>query len=88
MKTHHRQKGQITLEMVLILSTFLFLSYMVKQQLFDKPDNPFYQFVTAPWKSIAVMMESGIWDNQRAQGRNNHPNHFQRMQSEKGMDPT
>ena len=82
------KKGQMTVEMVLILSILIFLSYTVKRELFDKRENPFHQFITGPWKAVLVMMESGIWKTNPVTGRQNHPNHFNRMRSEKGTDPT
>ena len=78
-------KGQMTVEMVLILSALVFLSFLVKDKLFDDSDNnPIYQFISRPWKSVAVMMESGVWMSKREEGREKHPNRFHWMYSNEG----
>ena len=87
MKAKRDKKGQMTVEMVLILTVLVGSAYLVKKELFDKPKNPFYRFVTEPWKSIAVMMESGVWLADPEEGRKHHPNHFKRIRAEKGKDP-
>ena len=87
MKAKRDKKGQMTVEMVLILVILVATVNLVKEELFDKSDNPFYRFVTEPWKSIAVMMESGVWLADRDGGKAAHPNHFKRIRSEKGKDP-
>ena len=80
----------MTVEMVLILTILIALVYLAKEKLFDPTDHEksaFYQFITGPWKAVLVMMESGVWDTKRPDGRTKHPNNFKRMQSEKGITP-
>ena len=81
------KKGQMTVETVLIISILVFLSFLVKKELFDDSDNnPIYKFISGPWLSVAGMMESGVWAN-RADAREKHPNHFTWMYSKKGENP-
>ena len=91
MKKQSKNRGQMTVEMVLILTIFIGLTYQVQRELFSSDDpekNTFYKFITKPWKSIAVMMESGVWGTTgREDGRLDHPNHFKRMRSEQGTNP-
>ena len=78
----------MTVEMVLILVVLIGATYQVQQHLFEDPgNNPFVHFVTNPWKSIKVMMESGVWTSDKDEGREQHPNQFERMRSEEGDNP-
>ena len=83
----------MTVEMVLIITIFIGLAYLVKEKLFgqESDKNAFHQFITTPWKSVLVMMESGVWIIRREQGRqwgqDRHPNHFKRIRSEQGQNP-
>ena len=78
------QKGQATLEMVLILAVMISLSYLVLNEF--KQGEIVHSFISKPWKTINGMIESGSWA-ERANARANHPNHFKRMYSQKGIDP-
>ena len=90
MKKQSKNRGQMTVEMVLIITILIGLTYKVQKELFsDEPGkiNTFYKLITEPWKSIAVMMESGIWETNRDTGRSKHPNQFSRIRSEIGTNP-
>ena len=41
MKAKRDKKGQMTVEMVLILTVLVGSAYLVKKELFDKPKKPF-----------------------------------------------
>ena len=76
------QKGQMTVEMVLILTFLTFTSYWVLNK-FDADVKPVKQFVVGPWETVKGMMESGIWAK-RGAATEKHPNYFKRMYSEWG----
>ncbi len=71
------KKGQITVEMVLILAILLFIGYTVRSNFMDK-HRLFSAFILTPWEQIGGMMESGVW-GKRNQVRSKHPNQFSRM---------
>ena len=79
------QKGQMTIEMVLILVALITMSYFVLKK-FDEEIKPVTNFIVAPWITIAGMMESGIWlDVKKA--REKHPNQWKRMRTAEGQSP-
>ncbi len=82
-------KGQMTVEMVLIISILVGVSIFVKDsELFKNPNtNPIYQFISGPWTAVKVMMESGIWMTDPRSARGKHPNHFTWMYSKQGKEP-
>ena len=82
------QKGQATVEMVLLLSLMVIMSYLVLKffKSEDKESQPVYNFISGPWKTIGGMIESGSWAK-RSNARPNHPNYWKRMASEKGINP-
>lgn len=79
------QKGQATVEMVLLLSAMVAMSYFVLKN-FKETTKPVYNFISGPWKTIGGMIESGSWAK-RPDAISNHPNYFRRMYSQRGMDP-
>lgn len=78
------RSGQMIVEMVLILSIFMFAVTFLSRQFEDI--EPFDAFVTGPWKTIAGMIESGTW-KEITDARIDHPNHFERMYSGQGDTP-
>ncbi len=78
------QKGQIFVEMVLILALFVGLTYIVLNVF--KQKKPFVAFVTTPWQIIGGMMESGNWQK-LDEAKQNHPNRWKRMYSLQGKNP-
>ena len=81
------RRGQMTVEMVLILAVLTATTYMVHQYFTtgDRTQKPAYQFVTGPWKTIAGMMESGKWMD-KVSARAHHPNRWSRMYTEEEKD--
>ena len=78
------QKGQATVEMVLLLAVMVTMSYLVLESF--KSGKPVYKFISGPWKTISGMIESGNWAK-RQDAMLNHPNYFRRMYSHKGINP-
>ena len=78
-------KGQMTIEMVLILTALVTMSYFVLKK-FDEEIEPVTNFVVAPWVTVKGMMESGIWKDVDA-ARKEHPNHWARMRTVEGDNP-
>ncbi len=78
------QKGQATLEMVLILALLVTMGYLVKKGL--KDGKVVHRFVAGPWKTVNGMIESGSWAK-RQDAMANHPNYFRRMYSQEGVNP-
>ena len=79
------RKGQVTLEMVLLLAAMVTMSYFVLKN-FKETTEPVYNFISGPWETIKGMIESGAWAK-RPDAMLNHPNYFRRMYSQRGMDP-
>ena len=80
----NNNKGQMVVEIVLILSIFVSSIYFLSRQ-FNNIE-PFDAFVTGPWKTVAGMIESGTWKKKQL-ARGDHPNHFRRMYSNRGDSP-
>ena len=79
------QKGQMTIEMVLILVVLITMSYFVLKK-FDEEIEPVTNFVVAPWVTVKGMMESGIWLEADA-ARAEHPNQWDKMRTVEGENP-
>ena len=78
------QKGQATVEMVLLLAVMVTMSYLVLKGF--KEGKLVYNFISGPWKTIGGMIESGNWAK-RQDAMENHPNYFRRMYSQRGDNP-
>ena len=81
--------GQATVELVLILTIMIAGAYFALNKFQESRDsNPFYQFVSKPWKSIAGMMEAGTWipcdSSDCDEARKKHPNYWSRMKTDEG----
>ena len=68
---------EMTLLLIVMVSMSLVTMKLVKEQ------SLVQKFVMGPWKTVAGMMESGIW-KQASEARANHPGHFQRMYGVEG----
>ena len=79
-----KQRGQITVEIVLLLVVMIGASYLALEKF--KVQKPVYNFISNPWKTIGGMIESGSWQK-RAEARKDHPNYWKRMFTTKGVDP-
>ncbi len=75
-------KGQATVEMVLILTILLGISFYLKNELITGKDI-FVKFITTPWTYIGGMMESGVWAK-KDDAQKYHPNQMQRMWTVEG----
>lgn len=80
------QKGQATVEMVLLLALMVAMSYLVLEFFKgdDRRNQPVYNFISGPWKTIGGMIESGSWAK-RSDAMPDHPNYWRRMHSREGM---
>ena len=78
------RRGQMTVEMVLLLALMISMSYLVLNEF--KTIRPIYNFISGPWKTIGGMIESGSWQK-IGDARRDHPNHWKRMYTPKGIDP-
>lgn len=79
-----QQKGQGTLEAVLIIATLVFLSGLVANKF--KENELLAQLVSGPWQRIAGMLQNGVWIAP-AKGMALHPNNASRHISLKGDEP-
>ena len=73
------KRGQITVELVLIMVILLFVGSLVRSQFMDQ-HRLFSAFILTPWNQIGGMMESGVW-GERNQVRHQHPNQFSRTRT-------
>ena len=70
--------------MVLLIAVGVGLFTIVKNQFFEE-EAPVAKFISTPWKTIAGMMECGVWQpieptrSSDRSARKDHPNHFKRM---------
>ena len=65
------KKGQAAVEMVLILSIFLFIAMFISTRLEEAEVGK--KIINRPWNVISGMIESGTW--QANQGNDVHPLH-------------
>ncbi|MBY0314100.1 MAG: hypothetical protein K2Q26_01185 [Bdellovibrionales bacterium] len=72
------QKGQMTIEAVLLLVIFVGI-FLVTQRIF-KEKNYLSQIVSGPWSYMRGMVESGVWMDAES-ARSKHPNRFSRRAS-------
>ena len=76
-----KNRGQITLEAVLILVVLIGVANLARSYLVEKHDF-FSAIIATPWKQIGGMVESGVW-GRKNQVRSKHPNHSFRMYTTK-----
>lgn len=69
------RNGQILLENVLLTVGLIILFNVTMKSVRD--NEWISRVINAPWKKLAGMIESGVWDPQ-AQARLLHPNHLGR----------
>lgn len=74
-------KGQMTVEAVLIVTLFVTLAIMAKQMLNEK--KILSAMIDKPWSYIAGMVESGVW-MPSDQAKLEHPNYLKRHGSPEG----
>jgi len=75
---HAQQRGQVIIEMVLLLVLMIGLWGTFSK--FAKQKKWFESLVSGPWQNMAGMIESGVWEPpQKAISK--HPNNFNRVVS-------
>ena len=85
MKKRNKKKGQVTLEMALLILVMIGMTQIVRTWADDI--KIFVEFLEEPWKQVKVMMESGVWRNDVAEGRFLHPARRERLFCVKGNRP-
>ena len=79
-----KNKGQLTVEAVLILAMLVALITVGTRALRD--NQILADIVESPWNHVAGMIENGVWGPPE-QGRSRHPNHITRHGSPQGDAP-
>ena len=79
-----RSKGQSTVEMVLILSLFVTIIYIVSAQF--KSNEVFANIISGPWQALSGIIQNGAW-KPPDQSMGLHPNNNSRHVSLYGEAP-
>ncbi len=92
MQKRNKKKGQVTLEMALLILVMIGMTQILQNAPFIKGDNGipsiFGKFLIKPWTQVRVMMESGVWNQtELANGRDFHPAQRKRLYSMEGDVP-
>lgn len=85
MKSRKKKKGQVTLEMALLILVMLGMIKIVQN--WADEINIFGKFLIEPWMQVRVMMESGVWNNDADAARDLHPSQRKRLYSSEGEEP-
>ncbi|RME18009.1 MAG: hypothetical protein D6797_01280 [Bdellovibrio sp.] len=67
------QKGQLTVEALLLMVVFLGLSAYIFKEFKDR--NAMASLVSSPWQMIDGMVQNGVWAKPE-EGYSKHPNHI------------
>lgn len=78
------QRGQLTVEAVLILAIVMSTVYAGTKVMRDEAFLA--KMVERPWSFLAGMIENGVWMPAES-GRSLHPNHLSRHGSPRGDSP-
>ena len=70
MKSIRNNKGQILIEMILVMTVLVGASVFVSSQF--RESNFIAQLVSGPWKNLAGMIQNGVWQP-RDDGMASHP---------------
>lgn len=77
------QRGQLTIEAVLLLTVFTSIAVMVSK--YARSEQLVSKVVEGPWKPIQGMIENGVWETgDKAKGH--HPASINRHSSNRGED--
>jgi len=76
--SHRRQRGQVIIEMVLLL--VLVIGFWGAFSRYAKQKKWFESLVSGPWQSMAGMIETGVWEPP-PKALAKHPNNFNRVVS-------
>ena len=83
MKRFSSERGQMTIEAVLILMILVMVFTMVHKQISSK--KYLNQIVSGPWAYMQGMIENGVWVAGGDASKNLHPNVFGRRASPEPM---
>ena len=75
------EKGQATIEAILIATILLTTSLAMTSQLRQR--RILSRLVGQPWSFISGLIENGVWDTPE-RGAINHPNHLERHATPQG----
>ena len=85
MKKRNNKKGQVTFEMALLIVVMIGMTKLLQEAPFMK--TIFEDFLIGPWQRVRVMMESGVWKPDQADGKLLHPSQRERLYSSEGQKP-
>ena len=85
MKKRNKKKGQVSLEMALLIVAMIGITKFA--QVWADEINLFGKFLIDPWRQVKVMMESGVWERNVDDGRELHPAQANRLFSVEGQKP-
>jgi hypothetical protein len=75
------QKGQSTVEMVLILTVLVAIAITVGEGF--RNNELFAKLVSGPWQSLAGLIQNGVWGSPK-DTYSQHPNQFERVNTVRG----
>ena len=85
MKKQTIQKGQVTVEYILLAVVLIALFQLTTQTL--KTNGYLKEFQETPQKVFRNMVENGNWKLEEAQSRKYHPNHYESQYTPDGKGP-
>jgi hypothetical protein len=80
-KTFGNQKGQLTIEAILIMTVLT--SIAISFSRFAKSNNLVASVVEGPWRPIQGMIEDGVWET-GDKAKSHHPSNRSRHSSNQG----
>lgn len=78
MKRLRNEKGQMIIEMVLMMTVLLGAATFISSQF--RETNFIAQLVSGPWKNLAGMIQNGVWAPP-SEGMTKHPTYSNRLNS-------
>lgn len=81
MKNLINRRGQMVIELVLMMTVLLGFVFLVSSSFRD--NNFVAQLVSGPWQNLAGMMQNGVWATPEA-GMSQHPNSYNRWSTPVG----
>ena len=76
MKRFRNQKGQMIIEMVLMMTVLLGAATFISSQF--RETNLIAQLVSGPWRNLAGMIQNGVW-SPASDGMTKHPAYSDRL---------
>jgi hypothetical protein len=79
--TIRNQKGQSSVEMVLIITVLVAIAITVSEGF--RKNELFAKLVSGPWQSLAGLIQNGVWGTPK-DTYSQHPNQFERVNTVRG----